>query len=53
MKDPQFGIEVSRKKTEGLEKIQVERNTKEDFHCTPAMHTRYRGLMGQINRLQM
>ena len=38
--DPQTGshIEVSREKAiEELEEIPVERNTKEDFHCTPAM----------------
>ena len=27
-------------------------NTKEDLHCTLAMHTRYRSLLGQINWLQ-
>ena len=54
-KDPQSGpcIEVSQEKaTEELEEIPVERNTKEDLHCTPAMHTRYRSLLGQIDRLQ-
>ena len=32
--------------------IPVERNTKEDLHRTPAMHTRYRSLLEQINWLQ-
>ena len=43
-KDPQTGsyIEVSQEKAiEELEEIPVERNTKEDLHCTPAVHTRY------------
>ena len=55
MKDSQSGpcIKVSQGKAiEELEGIQVERNTKEDLHCTPAMHTRYRSLLGQINWLQ-
>ena len=30
----------------------MERNTKEDLQCTPAMHTMYRSLLGQINWLQ-
>ena len=30
----------------------MERNTKEDLHCTPTMHTRYRTPLGQINWLQ-
>ena len=30
----------------------MERNTKEDLHCTPAVHTRYRSHLGQINWLQ-
>ena len=30
----------------------MERNTKEDLHCTPSMHTMYRSLVGQINWLQ-
>ena len=38
--------------TEELEEIPVERNTKKDLHCTAAMHTRYRSLLGQINGLQ-
>ena len=33
-------------------KIPVERNTKEDLHCTPSKHTMYRSLLGQINWLQ-
>ena len=55
IKDSQSGpcIEVSRQKAiDELEEIPVERNTKEDLHCTPAMHTRYRSLLGQINWLQ-
>ena len=55
MKDPQLGtrIEVSQERTiEELEKIPVEKNTKEDLHCTPSMHTRYRSLLVQINWLQ-
>ena len=55
MKDPQSRpcIEVSQEKaTEELGEIHVERNTKEDLHCTPAMHTMYRSLLGQINWLQ-
>ena len=35
-----------------LEEIPVERNTKEDLHCTLSMHTMYRSLPGQKNRLQ-
>ena len=46
-------IEVSQEKAiEELEEISVERNTKEDLQCTPAMHTMYRSLLGQINWLQ-
>ena len=55
MKDSQSGgcIEVGQQKAiDELEEIPVERNTKEDLHCTPAMHTRYRSLLGQINCLQ-
>ena len=55
IKDHQSGpcIEVSQQKAvDELEEIPVERNTKEDLHCTPAMHTRYRGLLGQINWVQ-
>ena len=37
---------------EELEEIPVERNTKEDLQCIPAMHTMYRSLLGQINWLQ-
>ena len=51
LKDPQSGsfIEVNQEKAaEELEEIPVERNTKEDLHCTPAMHTRYRSLEAQI-----
>ena len=52
MKDPQLGscIEVSQQKAiDELQEIPVERNTKEDLHCTPAMHTRCRSLLGRIN----
>ena len=55
IKDSQSGpcIEVSQQKAvDELEEIPVERNTKEDLHCTPAMHTRYRSLLGQISWLQ-
>ena len=35
-------IEVNQYKAiEELEEIPVERNTKEDLHCTPSMHTMY------------
>ena len=54
-KDPQSRsyIEVSQEKDiEELEQIPKERNTKEDLHCTLAMHTMYRSLVGQINWLQ-
>ena len=37
---------------EELEEIPVDRNMKEDLHCTPTLHTRYRSLVGQINGLQ-
>ena len=55
IKDSQSGsfIEVRQLKAiEELEEIPVERNTKEDFHLTPAMHTKYRNLLGQIDWLQ-
>ena len=46
-------IEVSQDKTiDELDEIPVERNTKEDLHGTPSMHTMYRSLLGQINWLQ-
>ena len=54
-KDSQSGscIQVSQQTaTEELEEIPVERNTKEDLYCAPAMHTRYRSFQGQINWLQ-
>ena len=35
-----------------IERYSVEGNTKESLHCTPAMHTRKRSLLGQINWLQ-
>ena len=53
--DSQSGsyIDVSQQKAiDELEEIPIERNTKEDLHCTPAMQTRYRSLLGQINWLQ-
>ena len=53
--DSQSGscIEASQQKAnDELEEISVERNTKEDLHCTNAMHTRNRSLLGQINWLQ-
>ena len=53
--DPQSGscIEVGPQKAiDELEEIPAERNTKDDLHCTPAMHTRYRSPLGQINWLQ-
>ena len=48
---PQSGpsVEVRQDKAvDELEEIPVERNTKEDLYGTPAMHTRYRGLPGQM-----
>ena len=54
VKDPQSGscIEASQQKAvDELEEIPVERNTKEDLHCTLPMHTMYRSLLGQINWL--
>ena len=54
-KYPQKGpcIEVSQQKAvDELEEIPVERNTKEDLPCTPAMDTRYRSLLGEMNWLQ-
>ena len=46
-------IEVSQDKAiDECEEIPVERNTKEDLHCTPSVHTMYRSLLGQINWLQ-
>ena len=55
MKDRQLGpsIEVSQERAiQELEDIPIEKNTKEDLHCTPTMHTMYRRLLGQINWLQ-
>ena len=49
-KDSQSGscTEVSQQKD--IDELkEIPGNTKEDLHCTPAMHTRYRGLLGQIN----
>ena len=53
--DPQTGpyIEVGQEKaTEELEAFPAERNTMEDLQCTPAMLTKYRSFLGQINWLQ-
>ena len=50
--DSQSGsyIEVSQQKAiDELMEIAVERNMRENLHCTPAMHSRYRSLFGQIN----
>ena len=55
MKDPQLGasIEVIHEKViEDLEEFPVEKNTKEDLHWTPTMHTRYRILLGPSNWLR-
>ena len=35
------------KATDEMEEIQMERNTKEDLHCTPSMQTIYKSLLGQ------
>ena len=54
-KDPQSGscIEAGQQKAfDELEEIPIERNTKEDLHCTTAMHTSFGSLLGQINWLQ-
>ena len=46
-------IEVNQNKAiDELEEIPVKRNTKEDLHCSPSMHTMYRSLRGHINWLQ-
>ena len=53
--DPQNGpyVEVSQDNAiDELEQIPVERNTIEDLHCTPSLHTIYRSLLGQKNWLQ-
>ena len=47
-----LGIRSQAGSTQELEEIPVERNTKEDLHCTPAMHTRYTSSLGQINWFQ-
>ena len=55
MNNPQSGtyIDASQQKAiHELKEIPVERNTKEDLHSTPAMHTKYRSVLGQINWLQ-
>ena len=54
-KDSQSGrcTEVSQQKaTDELEEIPAERNTEEDLHCIPVVHTRYRSLLEQIIWLQ-
>ena len=54
MRDPQLrkSIEVSQERAiEELEEIPVEKNMREDLHCIPKMHTRYRSLPGHINWL--
>ena len=56
MKNPQLGsyIEVSQEKApEKLEEITIERKTKKNLFCTPAMHTRYRTALGQKHWLQI
>ena len=45
-------LRVANKRPEELEEISVEPSTKENLSCTPAMRTRYRSLLGQINLLQ-
>ena len=46
-------IEISQNKAiDELEEILVERNTKEDLHCTPSMHTMHRSPLRQRNWLQ-
>ena len=55
IKDSQSGrcSEVSQQEAvDELEEIPVERKTKEDLHCIPAMHTRNGSLLVQINWLQ-
>ena len=50
MKDPYLGssMEVRQERAmKELEEISVEKNTKLDPHCIPAMHTRCRSLLGQ------
>ena len=41
-------IEVSQEKAIEELEIPVERNTKEDFQCTPAMRAMYSSLLGQV-----
>ena len=54
--DPQSGscIEVGPQKRPPMKwrRSQQNETRKDDLHCTPAMHTRYRSLLGQINWLQ-
>ena len=55
MKDPQSRsyIEVRQQKAiDEVEEIPVERNTKEHLDCTPAVHFRYRSLLGHLKWLQ-
>ena len=52
MKGPQLGpsIEVSQARAiEELKEILVQKNTKEDLHCTPTLHIRYRRCLGHTN----
>ena len=56
MKDPQSGpsLELGQERAiEELERVPVGKNAKEDLHCTPTMHRRYRSLLEQINWLQV
>ena len=48
---PYIGVSQG-KAIDELEESPVERNTKEDLHCTPSMQIMYRSLLGQINWLQ-
>ena len=43
MKYPQLGPSIE------VEEILTEKNIKEDLHCTLAVHTKYRSLLGQIS----
>ena len=55
MKDPQLGpnIEVSQERAiEELEEIPAEEKIREDLHCNPTVHTRYRSLLGRIDWIQ-
>ena len=35
-----------------LEEIKVEKHMKDNDPCSPSMHTAYRSVLGQLNRLQ-